>query len=854
MRVAENSWAHLVDVRGARRRALVALIAAALGLLLAHRLPDVPAWAWFAGGIGAAILSSLVKGRRVALAMALTALLLAGGWFTLRVRSFHSELFNARPGDLLTLEAVLTSEPAPTPMPAGALASYLPRDPSWSIEARAVGVVDRGEVLPVEGGVHVLVAGAGRPAVHAGQRVRILGAWQPRRVSMNPGGIELELLAAQDHHAGTVHCSAAEALSIVNPSADSFASTLLSWRARVQHRAHAVLEHAAGDTPAGLMIRSLLLGERDAHLSEITQQFTRLGLLHILSISGFHLTVMAGLTLVVVRAFGERGWLESGALLAALAFYLLAVPVEAPILRSALMLSVLLAADVSGRRYDPATIATWTALGLLVWRPLDLWTLGYQLSCGLTILLLWCGYAAHETIWGPTLIVPGPARRTPRLSRGLAWLNAKVRQGLSAGLLCWGASSPVIAATTGVFSPLAVPAGVVITPLFVLLMWAGYLTLAVGIVIPQVASAAGVVLVRLAELCLWLTGFFDRLPLSSATLPPISMWAGLMAAAGVVAALTLNPRWRRWRWPAVGMGVVLCAGSAFWNTRLGAGVTFRMDTVAVGDGTCHALRAGGDTLLWDCGSLSPSMGLREIPAALRAVGVWRAPRVLVTHPNFDHYGAILDVADSLGVREVFVSVGFGKHVKLHPKGPARAFLDALAARDIIVRELDLGDTLTLGPVTLDILNPPRVNGFAQDNDESLVALAHIPFATGERTLLLTGDIGPPAIERLRAAHPGLHPDVLELPHHGSARPEAIAWVRELNPGFIVQSTGPKRLDDARWNALRLGRVWLCTAREGMIRTAVDTQGRLVTTAHHDPLATTEASTIRASSEQPAATP
>ena len=60
----------------------------------------------------------------------------------------------------------------------------------------------------------------------------------------------------------------------------------------------------------------------------------------------------------------------------------------------------------------------------------------------------------------------------------------------------------------------------------------------------------------------------------------------------------------------------------------------------------------------------------------------------------------------------------------------------------------------------------------------------------------------------------LRADVLELPHHGSVQPTAMALVETVNPAVVLQSTGPSRALDIRWNAHRLGRQWWTTATDG----------------------------------------
>ncbi|MFN7337529.1 MAG: hypothetical protein ACK5SZ_00120, partial [bacterium] len=61
------------------------------------------------------------------------------------------------------------------------------------------------------------------------------------------------------------------------------------------------------------------------------------------------------------------------------------------------------------------------------------------------------------------------------------------------------------------------------------------------------------------------------------------------------------------------------------------------------------------------------------------------------------------------------------------------------------------------------------------------------------------------------------PLIVEAPHHGSARPIAIEWLRELRPDIVMQSTDASRLRDPRWDPVREYSHWFSTAASGALR-------------------------------------
>jgi beta-lactamase superfamily II metal-dependent hydrolase len=231
-------------------------------------------------------------------------------------------------------------------------------------------------------------------------------------------------------------------------------------------------------------------------------------------------------------------------------------------------------------------------------------------------------------------------------------------------------------------------------------------------------------------------------------------------------------------------------------------------------------------MLWDCGSSHAGLGLRELPRAVREVGGMRVRSALVTHANLDHFLCLPDVAPALGIERVYTTRSFIDAANAKPHGAAAALLAALHAQGIAIVEVAAHSSIRLGGATCEFISPSADSSFTEEKDESLVGLFRVPTAAGERRLLMTGDIGPLAIVRLRRAFPDLHAHAMELPHHGSAKPEAFVFVRDIDPIVVLQSTGPQRVGDPRWDGVRAGRTWGVTARDGALTLEIGKDGHL----------------------------
>lgn len=790
---------------------------AALSLWRAHIA--VPSVAWFGAALLVLGAGAARRDGPWAALLAAAVVLLSTGWFTARVLEVPaSSLALVIPaptepggGSIVTIEGLVV-EPVRKLPPSGALASYLPMGGSVSFTVRARTAIGQTGPSPVRGLVRVTARG-GWPEVGPGDRVRLTGIARTIEPPSNPGEGDARLWAGQDGLAARLAVASPDLVERLAPSGSIAARCERWWlgvRSWLRGRASGVLG-SEDDSPGRAMLGALLLGERESGTEEVRGVFARQGLAHVLAISGFHLAVMAGAALFAVRLTGDRGRLEPLAVALLVVLYVLVLPTRAPILRAAAMVLAWLAAESSGRRYDKRALLAWVAIGVLVVRPMDLFGLGYQLTFGITAALVWFGAAVHGRLFPAALSFE---RHEPPDVFERRWWAGRATRLVSASLLCWLVATPLAARTVGIVSPTAVLATIVVVPVVTVLLWAGYAALVVGVLIPPVGGAASAVLGWLSGVVLAVVRFLDTVPLTTLYVPGLSL--GLTAALTVLVLLWLV----RGRVRSPGMWaatLVVCGwlGGELYNAnRLPRDTLLRIDTVDVGDGACHLVRSGREALLWDCGSLNAGIGVRTVPRALRELGAWRVREVVVTHPNFDHYSGLLDCVERLGVERVSLSRAFVRRAQREETGAAAAFVAQLRARGVEIRELRAGDTFALGGAEVRVLSPPDGSPYAEDNDNSLVARFSVRTPAGEHRLMLCGDIQREGMAVLMTPEVDLAADVLELPHHGSVQPASLAFVDAVDPRVVVQSTGPSRALDIRWNEQRIGREWWTTATDG----------------------------------------
>jgi competence protein ComEC len=255
------------------------------------------------------------------------------------------------------------------------------------------------------------------------------------------------------------------------------------WRLAVNAARAAVVERifATLPQPAASIVAALLAGEQGAVPGDVLEAFRDSGLQHILSISGLHIGMVAGIVFAAVRvalalvpALALRWHTKKIAALAAFAaitlYMLFAVP-AVPIQRSWLMTGVVLAAVVIDRRAITLRLVAWAAFALLVAGPESLLSASFQMSFAAVVALV----ATFEAAAAPLARLRAGAGIAGRA--GL-WLGASVLTSLVAGL----ASAPFALYHFNRFSAFGLVANLLAVPLTGL--WIMPWAIAAGLLFP----------------------------------------------------------------------------------------------------------------------------------------------------------------------------------------------------------------------------------------------------------------------------------------------------------------------------------------------------------------------------------
>jgi competence protein ComEC len=554
---------------------------------------------------------------------------------------------------------------------------------------------------------------------------------------------------------------------LASDQASPLVSLLLSLRARAQENINAALAE-----PQAALTVGVLLGVKSALPREFSDDLQAVGLTHIVVVSGFNLTIVAGfLQRSAARRLGPKG----SALLAVggVVLFTLMVGASGAVTRSAIMVTLALAAVAIGRQND-ALNALALACGLMVaWWPPQLWDIGFQLSAAATFGLIWLSPAIETWLC-----------RLPRAMRG----------GLAVALSAQAMTMPILASNfhlVSVVSPLANLAVLWAVPF---LMGCGAAVALVGWVWPPAAVVVGwsawIFATYITETASWLAS----IPWAATPVPDTD-WAWWMAYFGLlwlavrrwtpvpgatrparsVLRLSLRPR--------VALAALALAAALIWI----AVVTLpdrdvHVSFLDVGEGDAILIQASrGQTILVDGGpgpsAVTTALG-RRLPFWSRGLDL-----VVLTHPNDDHLVGLVEVLRRYRVTEV-LEPGLADGGATYTE-----WLKTIEEKAIRRRVAEAGQSVDLGDgARLEVLAPSQriVSAANVDANNSSVILRLV---VGEVSFLLTGDVETPGEQDLLRRQVSLESLVLKAPHHGSRLSLDPAFLRAVNPALAVISVG-----------------------------------------------------------------
>ena len=674
------------------------------------------------------------------------------------------------------VRALVLEQPRIAPAPA--------RDPLRIIDAGEQSRLDvqvthlrQGETWePVLGRVRLEVQGH-LLGVYAGDEIQAMALLVAPRPAVCPGQFDRAAHARADRVRAILRADFPECVKLVRRG-NSWRPDY--WLDRLRVAGDRLLWRHLQHERSG-MATALLLGVRDEMDYDRTEAFLHTGTIHILSISGLHVGILAAALFVVFRL----GWLPRSSTLWAVgvlvALYVLVTDARAPVVRAGILVEMVCLSLGFFRRLSPFNILAGALIVVLAINPADLFRTGPQLSFLCVAALSALGPWAVRWERRDELERLLDESRGP-LERAARWQGRWLWRTTVASAVVWVVTLPVVMTQFHVVPWMAILLNSLLWLPVALALWAGFGVLLFGGWLPWMADAAGWV-------CDGSIRLLEQIVNVSAALPGSHFWVSGPPGwwmAGYYAALALwlagGRIWVRLPWMVVGLATWSFVGWGIGHARQVEGqVTCAF--LPVGHGAAVVLELpDGQVWLYDAGQLgSPQSASQTISGYLWSRGITRLDGVILSHADVDHYNALPALADKFSISEVYISPTFQRD---HGEAVQTLFA-ALAEASIPLKHLATGDRLPWGPECSAIILHPAPDGVrGRDNANSVVVLLEY----SGRRLLLTGDLESPGLEQV-LAQPQSPLELLMAPHHGSLYSNPPGLVSWCHPRTVVISCG-----------------------------------------------------------------
>jgi competence protein ComEC len=584
-----------------------------------------------------------------------------------------------------------------------------------------------------------------------------------------------------------------------------------------------LLGHPFSETQSEAMIEALLLGERHNIDRDVNEAFRKTGLLHLISLSGMHLSILIGLVWWSCKPAGFSKRTRAVICMLATAVFLIVVPLQGPILRAAVIVWAYCASILLRRRSNAINSLSLAVIVLLLIQPTQLFDAGWQLSfasvAGILALARRIEDFAHA---GTRDWFHRSGRETSSVVRLLKKTGSGIITVLSVGTAAWLASTGILLYHFYNMTPLASVWTALASPPVTAITVLGFVKIVLSFFLPTASMLLGHVLHVLADLLIWMVKVMARIDFSYIQIGHVPLLLIVWYYALILFAAYVHlrrPILKRGLCTLLALMLVLSLGYMKWQRTH----RDRLSLTCLDVGHGQAILAqfpGTANLLFDAGSLyNKDVGARIVTPFMDYIGIGRLHAIIASHHDVDHINGIPEVVDFRTVDRVCLGDTFFTQ---SPAPQTTELLTQHLQRNRVSVE-HVPETIAAGSAQVQVLWPAGESVTSEglgENDQSLVCL--IEFAG--RRVLLCSDIEKPAQGQIMKLYPSLKADVVIAPHHGSARTLDADFLRQLEPRLLICSCGRTDYEQGRVVRKAEGAELLVTARDGAVTICIDRAG------------------------------
>lgn len=569
---------------------------------------------------------------------------------------------------------------------------------------------------------------------------------------------------------------------------------------------------------AGLLI-GLLAGDRSSIPDSLQNGFRRAGIVHVLAISGFHIVLLSGILLLLLKATRMP---HAAASVLATSLMLLYAPVTGgspAVYRAVFMFSVVQIGSLCERKADSLN-SLGVALFLLVFLDPEIpWNVGFQLSASATAGIIAFGKRSPFTAKSETL----------RKNRLWKFLENGIFKAAWITLVATASTAPFLVWSFHSLSPISIVGNICVVPLVSLGMQAGIFALLLPI--PPIASIFCAAAGFLFRISAHLVGKISAATFASVTVGPFPVWILILSGVGFLSLGMFRKNvWAR----RISLGIFFVFGAYFvWNEIASRrNPSWEVSILDIGQGDCIFVKSPrGEAFLVDAGVNTGKRNVAndKIIPFLQVSGIWKLKGLIITHPDLDHFSGAETLLKEFPIENLWIQ----ECARITEKREWLGVLSTAMDRGVVIQDLRRG--MLFRETTRQ--SPHRTNNW------EMRVLHPSPFRCGETnsesvtlrisgiggSILLTGDLTKEGERKILDTDIPLKTDVLKVGHHGSKTSSSREFLEAVRPKVAIASNGrrnkfhhPHKQVVERLDSLKIP-LWN-TSQKGTVRVRFDESG------------------------------
>lgn len=408
---------------------------------------------------------------------------------------------------------------------------------------------------------------------------------------------------------------------------------------------HHILSRIDGLFPqdTAAFAKALLLGEHYDLTYEQDTAFKLSGIRHVIAVSGLHIAILFSL---VYTLSGRHRFLTALIGIPVLILFAAVAGFTPSVVRACIMQILIMIALMCNREYDPPTALASAVLLMLLYNPITITSVSFQLSVGCMVGIFLFSKRIHD------YLLRGKRKEAAKgkswKAKVLRWVVGSVSVTVSAMLT----TTPLSAYYFGTVSLVGIITNVLTLWAVSFIFYGIMLSVILGAIWSPLGSAVAWLISFLMRYVMIASKLLSKLPLAAVYTCSryIVVWL-VFAYAMILLFFFVKKKRPILLVSCMVVSLLLAVGISYIEPRLDA---YRITVLDVGQGQCIIFQSGDETYMVDCGGDDGDSTADLAAQYLLSQGIYRIDGMILTHYDEDHAGGVPGLLTRVEVENLYL--------------------------------------------------------------------------------------------------------------------------------------------------------------------------------------------------------